>query len=703
MSTESEYNQLSYPDYIDFDLEIGLGSGRKYPVVVRSAVGEARETMNFPFGKLALENQLLALQNAMLRSGGKRRLIFSLEEQTVQNFGRDMFNALFIGEVRSRYAVSQLAAAHLDKGLRLRLRIQSPELAVLPWEFMYDPGQAKYVCLSSHTPLVRYLELPRPPQPLSITSPLRILGMAVGPKDLGDLNIDHEKLRVEKAIKDLKINGLIELTWLKGQTWQDLQREMRSGPWHIFHFIGHGGFNFNSGEGLIALADDAGNARFLSATHLGMLLADHRSLRLVVLNSCVGAYGSKHHIFSSTASILIQQGIPAVLAMQYEITDRAAIVLSHAFYEALADGWPVDAAVGEARKAISLAIVNTVEWGTPVLYMRSPNGILFDIARKSIPLLLESKNMTRAEEAPSDSVFKRQQDEVNSSTTSALMEERKPQIDNQLGPTVFDETTSSTEAKDKFLWQMPSLNVQLLNTLRGHIDTVLSVAFAPNSQILASGSQDETVRIWQALDGKQLRILKGHKDLVHCVTFAPNGQILASSSDDKTIRLWRRDDGASLYILKGHTNRINSIAFAPDGQLLASGSGDKTVRLWQVIAGTSLETMPFLEHRSLVHSVTFSPDGQILASGSGYTVWLWRVADGVLLHMLKGHKNQVNSVAFAPNGQILASGSDDKSVRLWRVADGVLLHTLEEHTGGVSSVAFSPDGEILASDRTIRQ
>src|SRR5260221_8512860 len=154
--------------------------------------------MHFPFDELALENRLLALQNALLRSGGNQRLILSSEEQAVQNFGRALFDALFTGEVRTRYAISQLAAANLDKGLRLKLRIQSPELAALPWEFLYDPGMATYVCLSSNTPIVRYLELPQPPLPLAVTLPLRILGMIASPKNLTGLDVNNEKLRIEK-------------------------------------------------------------------------------------------------------------------------------------------------------------------------------------------------------------------------------------------------------------------------------------------------------------------------------------------------------------------------------------------------------------------------------------------------------------------------------------------------------------------------
>lgn len=366
-------------EYLDFELEIHPGSGREYPLaVVSSPGGEGSATMHFPFDELALESRLKDVQIALLRSGGQRRQILSTEEQSVQDFGRALFEALFVGEVRSLYEVSQVKASNQDKGLRVKLRIQPPELATLPWEFLYSSKEREYVCLSSNTPLVRYIELPRPPQPLTITPPLRILGMTASPRDLPGLDVVREKQRIERAIQGLQEQGAIELTWLEGQTADDLQRAIRVGQWHVFHFIGHGDFNVHIDEGLIALVDDEGNADFLRATDLGRLLADHHALRLVVLNSCEGAHGSSRDLFSSTAAILVGRGIPAVLAMQYEITDRAAITLARAFYTALADGMPVDVAVSEARKTMSRQGGVSVEWGTPVLYMRSPDGVLFE-------------------------------------------------------------------------------------------------------------------------------------------------------------------------------------------------------------------------------------------------------------------------------------------------------------------------------------
>ena len=366
--------------YLDFEMEIAPGQGREYPVaVVKSPAGEAREIMKFPFDDLTLENRLNALQIALLRSGGSRRQVLSPEGHTVQSFGRELFNALVTGEARSRYDVSVGVARQQGQGLRLKLRILPPELAKLPWEFLYDPREAEYVCLSRDTPVVRYLELPQPVQPLLVQPPLRILGMIVSPHDLAPLDVAHEKQRVETAVGDLQKQRLIDLKWLEGQTWRDLQRAMRGGPWHIFHFIGHGGFDRSADEGVIALADENGSAHRLLATELGRLLSDHRSLRLVLLNSCEGARGSEYDVFSSTAAILVRRGMPAVVAMQYEITDRAAVEFARSFYEALVEGLPVDAAVTEARKAISLAVNNTVEWGTPVLYMRAPQGAIFQL------------------------------------------------------------------------------------------------------------------------------------------------------------------------------------------------------------------------------------------------------------------------------------------------------------------------------------
>jgi len=348
-------------DYLDFELDIDAGTGREYPVrVINSPAGQARETMYFPFDELALENNLLKLQNALLRSGGQRRQSLSPELQAVQDFGRALFDALLTGEVRGRYDVSQERATSQDKGLRLKLRVNAPEMAALPWEFLYDPRRAEYICLSQDTPIVRYLELSQSIRPLNVTPPLRVLGMVASPSDQPKLNVGLEKQHVEAAVNGLQAQGVLELKWLEGQTWQDLQDVLRVNDWHIFHFIGHGGFDKIHDEGYIALADERGATYRFSASQLGPLLANarNRSLRLALLNVCESATGSDRDLFSSTASILVRSRIPAVLAMQYAITDSAAIEFARTFYKSLVVGLPVDAAVVEGRVAIKSAIHN---------------------------------------------------------------------------------------------------------------------------------------------------------------------------------------------------------------------------------------------------------------------------------------------------------------------------------------------------------
>ena len=254
------------------------------------------------------------------------------------------------------------------------------------------------------------------------------------------------------------------------------------------------------------------------------------------------------------------------------------------------------------------------------------------------------------------------------------------------------------------LWQLQDGGAQLLKTLTGHKYYVYSVAFSPNGQLLASGSSDSTVKLWQVQDGALLKTLTGHQHSVTSVAFSPNGQLLASGSRDSTIKLWRVSDGALLKTLTGHQDKVFSVAFSPNSHLLASGSDDNTIKLWRVSDGALRKTLT--GHKGKVYSVAFSPNGQLLASGSwDNTIKLWQVQDGALLKTLTGHKSWARSVAFSPNGQLLASGSWDNTIKLWQVQDGALLGTLTGHQDSVRSVAFSPNGQLLASgsdDNTIK-
>jgi len=358
----------------DFELQIDPSDGTRYAVaVLRSPAGAARGVMTFPFDRGALDAQLAGLEQALLDGSTAG------DSELVQHFGAMIFDALIQGDIRTAYDRSRQITSAPDQGLRLKLRILAPELLTVPWEFLFDTRSREFVALSRHTPVMRYLELLLPDPDFAVTPPLRILGVIAAPNDLPPLDVAREKAGLEQALHKPIGGGQIELVWLERATWRDLQDALQQGPWHILHYSGHAFFDPRVGEGALVMSDENGAAWLLSATQLGRLLADHRSLRLAVLNACEGARGDEQSPFSSVAAALVQRGLPAAVAMQYAIDDAAAAAFADQFYGALADRLPVDAAVSEGRKAIDLAAPGTAEWGTPVLFSRAADGVIWQI------------------------------------------------------------------------------------------------------------------------------------------------------------------------------------------------------------------------------------------------------------------------------------------------------------------------------------
>ncbi|HTK11584.1 MAG TPA: NB-ARC domain-containing protein [Ktedonobacteraceae bacterium] len=249
---------------------------------------------------------------------------------------------------------------------------------------------------------------------------------------------------------------------------------------------------------------------------------------------------------------------------------------------------------------------------------------------------------------------------------------------------------------------------------QGHTDGVWSVAFSPDGSLLASSSDDQSIRLWDVSSrngGHCLKTLQDKMDRVRALAFSPDGSLLASGSDDQLVRLWEVQTGLCRNILRGHSNRVWSVAFRPDGRMLASGSTDLTIRLWSLEEPQTPDSCLkiFRGHDDWVRSVAFSPDGALLVSGSDdRTVRLWRV-DGVddqerqataCLGTLQGHVSPVWSVAFSPDGHAFASGSEDHTIRLWSIGEQNSAHcvrVLQDHTHGVRAVAFNRDGRLLAS------
>ncbi len=242
------------------------------------------------------------------------------------------------------------------------------------------------------------------------------------------------------------------------------------------------------------------------------------------------------------------------------------------------------------------------------------------------------------------------------------------------------------------------------NRLLGHNMRVTSVSFSRDGRTLASGSRDNTIKLWNIRTGKEIRTLQGHNSRVSSVSFSRDGKTLASGSDDKTIKLWNVETGQEIRTFKGHNSRVFSVSFSRDGKTLASGSDDKTIKLWNVETGQEIRT--FKGHNSIVYSVSFSRDGKTLASGSDdKTIKLWNVETGQEIRTFKGHNGSVFSVSFSPDGKTLATSSGDNTIKLWNVETGQEIRTLSGHNSFVYSVNFSSDGKTLVTgsgDKTIK-
>ncbi|KAJ6567929.1 hypothetical protein DFH09DRAFT_1033857 [Mycena vulgaris] len=264
--------------------------------------------------------------------------------------------------------------------------------------------------------------------------------------------------------------------------------------------------------------------------------------------------------------------------------------------------------------------------------------------------------------------------------------------------------------------------------LRGHLNSVNSVAFSPDGTHIVSGSRDNTVRVWDAETQTQIGApLEGHTSWVRSVAFSPDGTHIVSGSDDNTVRVWDAETQTQIGApLEGHTNWVQSVAFSPDGTRIVSGSGDNTVRVWDAETQTQIGA-PLEGHTNWVQSVAFSPDGTRIVSGSydntsvafspdgtrivsgsrDNTVRVWDAETQTQIGApLEGHTNWVQSVAFSPDGTRIVSGSDDNTVRVWDAETQTQIGApLEGHTSWVQSVAFSPDGTRIVSgsdDNTVR-
>jgi hypothetical protein len=373
--------------YRDFYVEF-LREGDGWVTRIRSPRGEARGSFSMPLS----DQELRLMGLTVVRGRRATRSVPTRDVEEVKDYGRRLFEALFQGSVLESFRENLLEIrGDPEIGLRVRLRLsEAPELATVPWEYLYDRRLNRFLALDDETPIVRYLDLPFPAGPLEVNPPLRILVMISSPRGVAELDVEEEWVLLNQALGDLIREGSVVLDRLERATLASLRWRLKDGNYHVFHFIGHGGMDTSTERGVLVLEDDRGEPDVVEAETIAGILGAEKTLRLAVLNACEGGRASGSDIFAGTAQTLVQQDLPAVVAMQFEITDEAAITLTHDFYKSLAYGDLVDAALTEARRGLRFVKRNPLEWGTPVLYMRSGDGKLFDVHGEPSPPALET-------------------------------------------------------------------------------------------------------------------------------------------------------------------------------------------------------------------------------------------------------------------------------------------------------------------------
>ena len=362
------------------ELEIGPGPDPgSYVVHVLESVGggEPTETITLDLDELVDRRPLL--EATVLSSSVSSRRVMSDTEAVVQDVGRRLFDATFSGEVLSAYRTSMAVASERGSSVQIALRLTAPGLAALPWEALFDAEAGVYLCRKE--PLVRHVPAPHAPPALSIEPPMRILGMISSPRGLPALDVDGEKERLEEALRPHLDSGRVELEWLDDVRWNAVHARLLEQKWHVLHFVGHGTYDVDTDEGVLVFVGRDGRADYVTASSLADLLDEAEPTpRLVVLNSCQSGAGGTTDLFSGTAAALAHSGIRAVAAMQFSISDTAAIEFARGFYTALAYGRGIDEAMRSGRIGILGLGHGTLEWVTPVLYLRGEDAQLFDVA-----------------------------------------------------------------------------------------------------------------------------------------------------------------------------------------------------------------------------------------------------------------------------------------------------------------------------------
>lgn len=613
-----------------------------------------------PFDDAGLTQALHGLETSILRSSAKlvMRRGGTSPERTVREFGQRLTEVLLAGDARVIYDRCRVRARQQQVPVQILVSTDGPNVSQIPWEFAVDPDRPDDF-LALRFPLARSPLVAAPIEPLAIEPPLRVLGVQSRPQDRPQLDTDAEQERISNAFSTRP--DLVDVTWLHGDSWQHLSDALHQ-PWHVLHFVGHGGFSEELESGYLELSDENGQALRVSATDIGHAIANCPQLRLVVINACESATTGSAGVFASTAAKLMREGIPAVVAMQYEITDPAALAFSAAFYEGVAEGMPVDRAVTRARESLKVTL-GSLEWVTPVLFLASHETRIFRVAGAAPPPVV----------AP----VKEPEPVVPSEPPAPDLPVLRPvDTSHPLGPcpaaAVNSDGLVAVAGSDGVVrvWSPASRRELSLCTPPAGAEPTL-VAWTPWRRYVATANRDGTVVLWDLEREVEQQVIRPGWQRTDALAISADGRWIATAGGDRTIAVYgmegdlaRRFEvpavpGRGLY---GGTGALGPIAFGPTGRRLVVASGDGTVCELDV-HGTIHQVWP---HPRQVAGIAVKEDRLATCLTDGrLRLWFW---DGRLAYRAAG-TSPTTSLAFAPDGQHLVAVGNDRRLVVCR-SDG---------------------------------
>jgi hypothetical protein len=644
--------------------------------------------------------------------------------QKMETFGGQLFDAVFSRDIYELYRTACQRVDDRNGGIRLVLSLRNaPELLDVPWEFLFD--RPYWLSLRRRTPVVRVLELARVRNPVRVDGQLRILGMVSSPLGYPSLDVRAERQVIDNALAPLVEQGLAEVVWLPTASLPALNRALMSDEFHIFHYVGHAGFDRSSNEGVLVLEDSEGNVDEVSGANLGTILCDHRSLRLAVINACEGARAAPDDPFTGVATSLAEREIPAIVAMQYEITDTAALVFAQAFYGSLVERKePVDVAVADARKALFADDPESLEWGTPVLFMRRHDVSLFEfgdrspapprsgadttqaapvraepaVGRVTTPpsLSASAPGLTPAPPAagPSDDLFGR-------SAKSLVDAPKREEPPDHLDPTPPEErSVDVTNRQGQLLVHFD----EVIDLRHGY--PLVAAAISSDGRLAATVGTDDALIAWNAETGQPVRKWTG-LHLPHDVSLSHDGALIAVAADNGCWVFSTSSDRPMALLSPGKDSKrgVTAVQFNPDRATVVAGNDHGLVERWTLDKWRSIGKVEGPEGTGAINRlVSDSPGRTIAVATAKGQVWVWAPSRKPWTSRAVPAQYPAIDLVATPSGWAVATGTsvvivDAEQDRVWRAQSlGSTVTTIDLMPDSMWLVAATQDCRVLAWD-----